>query len=90
MDGAVPMMIGQRTLHRLHVAGAVVVGKTVTAEFATSDPPSTHNPLDLIHTPGGSSSSSVAAAAVGMLSGAIGSHRGARAIRPASYCAVVG
>jgi Asp-tRNA(Asn)/Glu-tRNA(Gln) amidotransferase A subunit family amidase len=75
---------------RLRAAGVVVVGKTVTTEFATFDPPPTRNPWNLAHTPGGSSSGSVAAVAVGMLPAAIGSQTGGSTIRPASYCGVVG
>lgn len=75
---------------RLRAAGAVVVGKTVTTEFATFDPPPTRNPWNLAHTPGGSSSGSAAAVAVGMLPAAVGSQTGGSTIRPASYCGVVG
>jgi Asp-tRNA(Asn)/Glu-tRNA(Gln) amidotransferase A subunit family amidase len=79
-----------RVVAHLRAAGAVVVGKTVTTEFATFDPPPTRNPWNLAHTPGGSSSGSAAAVAVGMLPASIGSQTGGSTIRPASYCGVVG
>jgi Asp-tRNA(Asn)/Glu-tRNA(Gln) amidotransferase A subunit family amidase len=75
---------------RLRRAGAVVVGKTVTTEFATFDPPPTKNPWNIAHTPGGSSSGSAAGVAAGMIPGAIGTQTGGSTIRPASYCGVVG
>ena len=74
----------------LRAAGSVIVGKTVTTEFATFDPPPTRNPWNLGHTPGGSSSGSAAAVASGMLPASIGSQTGGSTIRPASYCGVVG
>lgn len=74
----------------LRDAGAVIVGKTVTTEFATFDPPPTRNPWNLGHTPGGSSAGSAAAVASSMVPGAIGSQTGGSTIRPASYCGVVG
>jgi aspartyl-tRNA(Asn)/glutamyl-tRNA(Gln) amidotransferase subunit A len=75
---------------RLRRAGAVFLGKTVTTEFASFDPPPTANPWDLQRTPGGSSSGSAAAAALGMCLGAIGSQTGGSITRPASYCGVAG
>lgn len=74
----------------LRRAGAVIVGKTVTTEFATFDPPPTRNPWNLAHTPGGSSSGSAAAVAADMVPGAVGTQTGGSTIRPASYCGVVG
>jgi amidase len=71
-------------------AGAVVMGKTVTTEFAGTAPGKTRNPRDLGHTPGGSSSGSAAAVAAGMAPLAIGSQTAGSVIRPASYCGVVG
>lgn len=79
-----------RVVAHLRAAGAVVVGKTVTTEFATFDPPPTRNPWNLAHTPGGSSSGSAAAVAAGTLPASIGSQTGGSTIRPASYCGVVG
>ncbi len=74
----------------LRTAGAVIVGKTVTTQFAWIDPPPTRNPWNLDRTPGGSSSGSAAAVAVGMCLGAIGSQTGGSIIRPASFCGVCG
>ena len=75
---------------RLRAAGAVVFGKTVTAEFATFHPGPTRNPHNPAHTPGGSSSGSAAAVAAGMVPVAIGSQTNGSIIRPASYCGVYG
>ncbi len=75
---------------RLRAAGAIILGKTVTTEFACFDPPPTMNPWNAACTPGGSSSGSAAALAVGMCSGAIGSQTGGSITRPASYCGVAG
>jgi aspartyl-tRNA(Asn)/glutamyl-tRNA(Gln) amidotransferase subunit A len=75
---------------QLRAAGAVIVGKTVTTQFAWIDPPPTRNPWNLERTPGGSSSGSAAAVAVGMCLGAIGSQTGGSIIRPASFCGVCG
>lgn len=75
---------------RLRAAGAIIVGKTITTEFATYDPPVTRNPWQPAHTPGGSSSGSAASVAAGMVPAAIGSQTGGSTIRPASYCGVVG
>lgn len=77
-------------VERLEAAGAVVLGKTVTTEFACFDPPPTRNPWNADHTPGGSSSGSAAAVALGMCLGAIGSQTGGSINRPASYCGVAG
>jgi aspartyl-tRNA(Asn)/glutamyl-tRNA(Gln) amidotransferase subunit A len=74
----------------LRGAGAVILGKTVTTQFAWIDPPSTRNPWDLDRTPGGSSSGSAAAVAVGMCLAAIGTQTGGSIIRPASFCGVCG
>jgi aspartyl-tRNA(Asn)/glutamyl-tRNA(Gln) amidotransferase subunit A len=75
---------------RLREAGAVIVGKTVTTQFASFDPPVTCNPWHHDRTPGGSSSGSAAAVATGMCLGAIGSQTGGSITRPASYCGVAG
>jgi aspartyl-tRNA(Asn)/glutamyl-tRNA(Gln) amidotransferase subunit A len=75
---------------QLRATGAVIVGKTVTTQFAWIDPPSTRNPWNLDRTPGGSSSGSAAAVAVGMCLGAIGSQTGGSIIRPASFCGICG
>jgi amidase len=71
-------------------AGAVMLGKTVTTEFANRHPGPTTNPHDAAHTPGGSSSGSAAAVAAGMVPVAFGTQTGGSILRPASYCGVVG
>lgn len=75
---------------RLTAAGAILLGKTVTTEFACFQPPATQNPWNERHTPGGSSSGSAAALATGMCLGALGSQTGGSINRPASYCGVAG
>lgn len=75
---------------RLKEAGAVIMGKTVTAEMATFSPGPTANPHDPSHTPGGSSSGSAAAVAALMAPAAAGSQTVGSVIRPASFCGVVG
>jgi Asp-tRNA(Asn)/Glu-tRNA(Gln) amidotransferase A subunit family amidase len=74
----------------LREAGAVVLGKTVTTEFATYEPPPTVNPLDPARTPGGSSSGSAAAVAAGMVPLAYGTQTAGSVIRPASFCGIAG
>lgn len=71
-------------------AGAVVLGKTVTTEFAAFFPGKTANPHNPAHTPGGSSSGSAAAVAAGMAPLAFGTQTAGSIIRPAAYCGVVG
>jgi len=71
-------------------AGAVVVGKTVTTEFATRKPGPTTNPANPGHTPGGSSSGSAAGVAAGFFPLAYGTQTAGSVIRPAAYCGVVG
>ncbi|HLJ62948.1 MAG TPA: amidase [Stellaceae bacterium] len=71
-------------------AGAVVIGKTVTTEFAAMNPGKTRNPHKLDHTPGGSSSGSAAGVADFMMPLAFGTQTAGSIIRPASYCGVVG
>jgi Asp-tRNA(Asn)/Glu-tRNA(Gln) amidotransferase A subunit family amidase len=71
-------------------AGAVVLGKTVTTEFACFTPGKTANPHNPAHTPGGSSSGSAAAVAAGMAPLAFGTQTAGSVIRPAAYCGVVG
>ncbi|MET7797710.1 amidase [Streptomyces decoyicus] len=75
---------------RLRAAGALIAGKTVTAEFAVTAPGPTRNPHNPAHTPGGSSSGSAAAVAAGMVPLAIGTQTVGSMIRPAAYCGVVG
>jgi Asp-tRNA(Asn)/Glu-tRNA(Gln) amidotransferase A subunit family amidase len=74
----------------LRTAGAVILGKTVTTEFAMFTPGKTANPHHLAHTPGGSSSGSAAAVADSMVPLALGSQTAGSIIRPASFCGVVG
>lgn len=75
---------------RLRAAGALVAGKTVTAEFAVTAPGPTRNPHNTAHTPGGSSSGSAAAVAAGMVPLAVGTQTVGSVVRPAAYCGVVG
>src|SRR5881409_152636 len=74
----------------LRAAGAVIMGKTVTTEFATRSPGKTRNPHNPAHTPGGSSSGSAAAVGAGMVPLALGSQTTGSTIRPASFCGVWG
>src|SRR5258706_9425339 len=71
---------------RLRAAGAILMGKTVTTEFATRTPGKTRNPHHPGHTPGGSSSGSAAAVAAGMVPLAVGSQTGGPLIPPRSSC----
>ena len=75
---------------RLRRAGALIIGKTATTEFAFFDPAATRNPRLLTHTPGGSSSGSAAAVAAGFCPAAIGTQTFGSVIRPAAYCGVIG
>jgi Asp-tRNA(Asn)/Glu-tRNA(Gln) amidotransferase A subunit family amidase len=72
----------------LRAAGAMLIGKTVTTEFAWSNPAATTNPHRSAHTPGGSSSGSAAAVAAGMVDLAIGTQTAGSVIRPGSFCGV--
>jgi Asp-tRNA(Asn)/Glu-tRNA(Gln) amidotransferase A subunit family amidase len=74
----------------VRAAGAVILGKTVTCEFAGMSPGPTANPHNPAHTPGGSSSGSAAAVADVMVPAAFGTQTGGSVLRPASYCGVVG
>jgi Asp-tRNA(Asn)/Glu-tRNA(Gln) amidotransferase A subunit family amidase len=74
----------------LRSLGAIVIGKTVTTEFAYWQAGPTVNPYDHGRTPGGSSSGSAAAVATGMVPFALGSQTAASTIRPASYCGIIG
>jgi aspartyl-tRNA(Asn)/glutamyl-tRNA(Gln) amidotransferase subunit A len=75
---------------RLRKAGTIILGKTVTTEWAGFDPPPTRNPWNAGHTPGGSSSGSAAAVALEMCLAALGTQTGGSIIRPAAYCGVAG
>jgi Asp-tRNA(Asn)/Glu-tRNA(Gln) amidotransferase A subunit family amidase len=91
-----PIYAGRRPYHdatavsKLRSAGAVIIGKTVTTEFAYFNPGKTRNPHDTDRTPGGSSSGSAAAVASGMVPLAIGTQTNGSIIRPASFCGVFG
>ncbi|HMJ41671.1 MAG TPA: amidase [Pseudolabrys sp.] len=91
-----PALAGRRpsadatAVRLLREAGAVIIGKTVSTEFAYFHPGKTKNPRDLSRTPGGSSSGSAAAVAAGMVPLAIGSQTNGSMIRPASFCGVFG
>jgi Asp-tRNA(Asn)/Glu-tRNA(Gln) amidotransferase A subunit family amidase len=91
-----PLFLGWRSekdsasVRALRDAGAVIVGKTVTTEFAASEPRGTRNPWNTAHTPGGSSSGSAAAVAVGIVGAALGTQVIGSVIRPASFCGCVG
>ncbi len=75
---------------RLRAAGAIFLGKTVTTQYASFDPPVTRNPWNRERTPGGSSSGSAAAVATLMCLGAMGSQTGGSITRPATYCGAAG
>ncbi len=74
----------------LRDAGAIILGKTVTTEFAFLNPAHTSNPHNPVHTPGGSSSGSAAAVAAGHVPLAIGTQTNGSVIRPASFCGIFG
>jgi Asp-tRNA(Asn)/Glu-tRNA(Gln) amidotransferase A subunit family amidase len=75
---------------RLRKAGVLILGKTVTTEFAFFEPGPTRNPHNLEHTPGGSSSGSAAAVAAGYCPLALGTQTIGSTIRPAAFCGIVG
>jgi Asp-tRNA(Asn)/Glu-tRNA(Gln) amidotransferase A subunit family amidase len=85
-----PAMPQAEVVTALLEAGALIVGKTVTTEFAAMDPGPTANPHDTRRTPGGSSSGSAAAVAAGTAQLALGSQTVGSVIRPAAFCGVVG
>ena len=91
-----PIYAGHRTawdaacVALLRQAGAVIMGKTVSTEFAMYEPGKTANPHNPAHTPGGSSSGSAAAVAAEMVPLALGSQTAGSIVRPASFCGVVG
>jgi len=88
-EGFVPVA-SATALRRLEASGAFVLGKTVTTEFAFYTPGKTRNPWNPAHTPGGSSSGSAAAVAMGFVPAAIGTQTNGSVIRPAAFCGVVG
>ena len=91
-----PVLAGRRPMRdatvvsKLRAAGAVIIGKTVTTEFAYFSPGKTRNPRDLERTPGGSSSGSAAAVAAGLVPLALGTQTNGSMIRPAAFCGVFG
>jgi amidase len=91
-----PIYRGNRTscdaacVAQVRELGGVILGKTVTTEFATRNPNKTRNPHNPKHTPGGSSQGSAAAVADGMVPIAFGTQTTSSIIRPAAYCGVVG
>ena len=78
---ATPVVLARR-------AGGIVIGKTVTTQFASQVPSATRNPHNAAHTPGGSSSGSAAAVAAGMVPIAFGTQTAGSVIRPAAFCGV--
>jgi Asp-tRNA(Asn)/Glu-tRNA(Gln) amidotransferase A subunit family amidase len=77
-------------VERLRAAGAIIMGKTVSTEYALARAGKTRNPHHPNHTPGGSSSGSAAAVADRMVPLALGSQTGGSVLRPAAYCGVLG
>ena len=78
------------SVYALRESGAVLIGKTVTTEFATGASGPTRNPFDLSRTPGGSSSGTAAAVGAGMVPGGLGTQTAGSVVRPAAYCGVYG
>src|ERR1700722_5240038 len=91
-----PLFAGWRSekdaanVRALRDAGSVILGKTVTTEFAASEPRGTRNPWNVAHTPGGSSSGSAAAGGAGLAGAALGTQVIGSTIRPASFCGCFG
>jgi Asp-tRNA(Asn)/Glu-tRNA(Gln) amidotransferase A subunit family amidase len=87
---AAPALADAACVAALRDAGAMIVGKTTTTEFAFTDPTACRNPFDVNRTPGGSSSGSGAAVAAGLVDIALGTQTAGSLCRPAAYCGVVG
>lgn len=87
---AEPAAADANVVASLRCAGAQIIGKTTTTEFAFTDPTNCRNPYDLTRTPGGSSSGSGAAVAAGIVDMALGTQTAGSLCRPAAYCGVVG
>lgn len=87
---AEPALKDAPVVARLRMAGACILGKTTTTEFAFTDPTDCRNPHDLQRSPGGSSSGSGAAVAAGLVDIALGTQTAGSLCRPAAYCGVVG
>ena len=79
-----------RVTKLLRSAGAIIMGKTVTTQFACGDPPSTKNPWDHLRTPGGSSSGSAVGVAANIFPAALGSQTAGSVLRPAAYNGITG
>ena len=86
--GAVPATADAAIVSALRVAGALILGKTETTEFAYFNPSPARNPHNINHTPGGSSSGSAAAVAAGTVPAAVGTQTMASLNRPAAYCGI--
>ena len=89
-SSSAPAAASAECVQALQAAGAIVIGKSVTTEFAYYSPGKTRNPWNGAHTPGGSSMGSAAAVACGMAAGALGTQTNGSVIRPAAFCGVVG
>ncbi len=89
-DDQPPAAVDALCVERLRTAGALMIGKTVTTEFAFTEPGPTRNPHDPSRTPGGSSSGSAAAVADRQVPIALATQTGGSTIRPAAYCGIVG
>jgi Asp-tRNA(Asn)/Glu-tRNA(Gln) amidotransferase A subunit family amidase len=89
-DDALPATRDATCVALMKKAGAIIIGKTVTTELATFVPAATRNPLNLNHTPGGSSAGAAAAVAAGHVDIAIGTQTAGSILRPAAYCGVIG
>ena len=79
-----------RVTELLRSAGAIIMGKTITTQFACGDPPSTKNPWDHCRTPGGSSSGSAVGVATNVFPAALGSQTAGSVLRPAAYNGIIG
>lgn len=87
--GARPAAIDSSIVSQLRTAGAIIMGKVHTTEYAYFDgPPPTRNPWRTTHTPGGSSAGSAAAVAAGMVPCSIGTQTAGSVVRPAAYCGI--
>jgi Asp-tRNA(Asn)/Glu-tRNA(Gln) amidotransferase A subunit family amidase len=87
---AAPASVSAECVVALEREGAIVLGKSVTTEFAYYSPGKTRNPWNTAHTPGGSSMGSAASVACGMAAGALGTQTNGSVVRPAAFCGVVG
>ena len=90
MTNELSTAVGAACVALVRNAGGIVLGKTVTTEFASRSPGPTRNPHNPGHSPGGSSSGSAAAVADYMVPLALGTQTGGSVIRPAAYCGIVG